>query len=129
MNTAQDVGGALGRAALMEFDNIGGMNGITTPLVTTLEVSTFRPLVYRLPVRRLVLQLSERKLWSFTPKGMFRDFREVELLADLLRGCGADLRELVLDTSAIEVTEKEILAIATHCKKIEELCATGATGD
>ncbi len=106
VNTALDVGGALKRAALMEFDIIGGEDGI--PPGGTLDVTILRPLVYRLPLRRLVLKL-----------------REEELLPDLLRGCGAELRDLVLSTESIVVTENDIFAILTYCTKLSSLAIRG----
>ncbi len=59
VNIALDVGGALGRAVLMEFRIIGGVNGIGIPPVAALNVSILRRLVYRLPLLRLVLEIRQ----------------------------------------------------------------------
>ena len=83
----------------MEFNTIGGKDGI--PLGTTLDVSILRPLAYRLPLRRLVLE-----------------FREEGILPDVLCACVAELRELVLDMWGIPLMKADIFAIATHCTKL-----------
>ncbi len=106
VNTALNVGGALARAASLEFHSIGGDDGI--PLDATLDASILRPLVHRLPLRRLVLKLDEG-----------------QVLPDLLRRCGGGLRELVLDTGWTVVTETDIAAISTHCTKLSSLLIRG----
>ncbi len=108
VNNVLDVRGVLGRAALMEFNSIEDMNGIGISPVTALDLSISLPLAYRLPLRRLVLE-----------------FREEESLPDLIRGCGAELRKLVLDTANSVMTEKSILAISTHCTKLSSLAIRG----
>ena len=123
VNTALDVGGALGRAASLIFNGIGGKNGF--PLDPCLDVTIIRPLVHRLPLLKLELQLPGRLVWICTPKGMIREFRGVNLLSQLLPGCGAGLRELVLDTERIVVMENDILAISTHCTKLSSLAIRG----
>ncbi len=102
VNIALDVGGALARAALLEFRGVGGKDGI--PIRAVLNVSILRPLLNRLVLHRLVLQL-----------------RGDKVLPDLLRGCGAELMELVLRARGTMVTEADILAISSHCTKLESL--------
>ncbi len=121
VNTALDVGRALARAAVMEFRIIGGMNGVGLPPLFALDVSILRSLVCRLPLHKIVFQFPSRPFWRFTPKETFHKVHAHTLLSDLLRGCGAELRELVLDTVLVDVTEKEILAISTHCAKLSSL--------
>ncbi len=75
---ALNVGGALARTASLEFQSIGGKDGI--PHDTTLNASILRSVVYRLPLRRLFLK-----------------FDGNQALPDLLCGCGAELKELDLD--------------------------------
>ncbi len=106
VNTALDVGGAFARAATLEFHSIGGKDGI--PLGNFYDASILRSLVYRLPLHRLVLKLSRR-----------------EVLPDLLHGCGAELREIVLYARATVVTEPCIQAISTHCMKLSSLAIHG----
>ena len=106
LNTALDIGGALARAASLEFQSIGGKDSV--PLDTFLDASILRPLVHRLPLRRLVLKLAGG-----------------QLLPDLLRGCGAELREIVLDAGLTVVMETDIFAIATHCRKLSSLAIHG----
>ncbi len=102
MNTALDVGGALERAALMEFNIVGGEYGILSD--STVDVRTVQRLVYRLPLCKLVLKISREGL-----------------LPDLLRVCGAELRELVLDVQEILFMKADILAISTDCTKLSSL--------
>ncbi len=107
VNTALDVA-ALARAASLEFHSVGGKDGITFDIAH--DASILRPLVQRLPLRRLVLDLPGE-----------------EVLADLLPGCGAELRELVVNAGwgwAV-VTEADIHAIATHCTSLSLLAIHG----
>ncbi len=106
VNTALDVGGGLARAALSEFQSIGGKDGI--PLDADADASILCPLVHRLPLQRLVLKLDGG-----------------HLLPDLLRGCGAELRELVVNTGWTVITETDILAISTRCTKLTYLAIRG----
>ncbi len=96
---ALDVGGALGRTALMEFYITEGKRGI--PPGTTLDMSILLALAYRIPLRRLA-----------------SEFNEEAILPALLRGSGAELRELDVCTEGIVLTENDILAIATQCTKL-----------
>ncbi len=104
VNTTLDVGGALGRAALMEFNIVGGENGIPPG---NLDLTILRPLVYRLALRRLVLRISRNA--------------GVDLLTYIIPGCGAELRELVLDYGNMMMTENEVVAISKHCTKLSWL--------
>ncbi len=106
VNTALDVGGALARAASLEFQSIGGTDGIA--LDADDDASILRPLVHRLPLRRLVLELPGE-----------------DVLPGLLRRCGAGLRELVLDAGWTVVTKTDILAISTRCTKLSYLAIHG----
>ncbi len=106
VKTVFDVGGALARAASSEFHSIGGEDGIL--LVTTLDASMLCPIAHRLPLRRLVF-----------------DVGGGEVLCNFLRGCGAELKELVVDTEWSAITETDILAISTHCKKLSSLAISG----
>ncbi len=106
VNTALDVGGALARAASLEFRSIGREDGI--PLHGDVDASIFRSLVHRLHLRRLVLELGGG-----------------HALPDVLRGCGAELRELDLHYNITLVTKADISAISTHCKKLSSLAIRG----
>ncbi len=44
-----------------------------------------------------------------------------QVLSDLLRGCGPELREFVLYAWGTEVTEDDNLAISTHCTNLSSL--------
>ncbi len=123
VKTAVDIGGALGRAASIEFNIIGGTDGI--PLDTALDASVLRSLVYRLPLQKLEIQLPGRLIWVCTPKGIIGEFHGDDLLPRILPGCGAELRELVLDTGRIVLSEKDILAISTHCTKLSSVAVRG----
>ncbi len=104
VNTVLNVGGALARAALSEFHGIGGKDGV--PFDTDDDASILRPLVYRLPLRRLTLKLPGEKV-----------------LPDLLRRCGAELREMVLYGTVFRRTD--ILAVSTQCTKLSSLAIHG----
>ncbi len=106
VRTALDVGGALGRAALSEFQYVGGKDGV--PLDTDADALILRPLFYRLPLRRLVVRLDGE-----------------EIFADALRGCGAELRELVVHAAWTLITKSNILAISIHCTKLSSLAIRG----
>ncbi len=106
VNAALDVGGALACVASLEIRRIGGDDGI--PIDTTLDASILRALVHRLPLHRLVLELDG---------GL--------LLPDLLYGCGAELRELVLYPRDTVITGTDVLAISTHCTKLASLAIHG----
>ncbi len=106
VNTALDVGGALRRAASLEFGAIGGDDGI--PLYGDADASTFRSLVHRLHLHRLVLELGGGRV-----------------LTDVLLGCGAELRELDLDAKMTVVPKADIVAISTHCKRLSSLAIRG----
>ncbi len=106
VNTALDVGGALARAASLEFRSIGGRVGV--PLDSPHDASILRPLVHRLSLHRLVLKLDGG-----------------QALPDLLRRCGAELRELDLDAYGTAVTEADILAISAHCTNLSSLAIDG----
>ncbi len=67
VNTALDVGGALGRAASMEFDIIGDINGIVIPRVAAVDEKNLRPFVYRLPLRGLVLRIPKMGFYDYIP--------------------------------------------------------------
>ncbi len=99
MDTALDVGGALKRAALMEFNCIGGMYG--TPSGTNLDVTILRSFTCRLPLLSLNVQISRENFLSV-----------------VLPKCGDILRELVLDTAHIAMTQNDILAISMYCTKL-----------
>ncbi len=100
--TAVDVGGAFAHAASSEFNSIGGDGGIR--LGSSADDLMFRPLFYRLPLLRIDLQLLEDNV-----------------LPDILRGCGAELRVLVLDPPSAGITKTDILAISTHCRRLSSL--------
>ncbi len=106
VNAALDVGGALARAASLEFRSIGGRDG--NSLNTTYNASIWCPLVYRLPIHRLVLNVGGG-----------------QALPGVLRGCGAELRELELDHGWTVITETDILAISTCCAKLSSLAIRG----
>ncbi len=106
VNTALEVGGALTHVATLEFQNIGGKDGI--PVRAFVDASILRSLFYRLPLRRLVFEL-----------------RTEEVLPGLLHGCGAELRELVLNPVRTVITNNHILAISTHCTKLSLLAIHG----
>lgn len=97
--TALDVGGGLARAARFEFHRLGGKDSIEIDMI--LDASILRPLVHRLPLHRLVLNLGRH-----------------QLLPDLLRGCGGQLKELILEASSSVVTEMEVNAVSTHCTQL-----------
>ncbi len=78
VDTTVDVGGALARAAIVEFIRFGGTDGI--PLRSISDLVCLRRLVYKLPARRLVVQ-----------------HRVNNFFRDLIRGCRAESRDLVLD--------------------------------
>ena len=101
VDTALDVGGALARAGSKEFHSIGGEDGIRIWRVR--DVRCLSRLVYRLPVHRLVFEL---RLLGNDP------------LDGLLRGYGAELRELVLRAKGAVVTKTDILDISTHCRRL-----------
>ncbi len=104
--TALNAGGALARTALLEFQSVGGKDGIAHD--PTLDASILRSLVYRLPLRRLILK-----------------FDGNQALPDLLRGCGAELRELALNAGSTAITKTDILAICTHCTKLASIAIHG----
>ncbi len=106
VDTALHVGGALERVASMEFHGIGGLDGI--PSVTNLDVEILRSLVSRLPLRSLDVQLPGENF-----------------LSDILLECVDELRELVLDTAYIAMTQNDILAISMYCTKLSRLQIRG----
>ena len=82
VKTALDVGGAFRRVASSEFHSLGGKDSILFD--PFLDASMLHPLVHRLPLRRLFLEL-----------------RDDQVSPDLLFGCGAELREFVLDARGV----------------------------
>ena len=108
INTALDIDGALARAASLEFHSLEGQ--CSNPINDAAsDASILRTLVPRLHLYRLVLKLDGYLI-----------------LPDLLRGCGAELRELDLYPSHnTVVTETEVLAISTHCMKLFVLAIHG----
>ena len=106
VNTALNVGGALARAASYEFHSIGGKDGII--LDADADAAILSPLFYRLHLRRVVIKLPRQ-----------------DVLPGLLRGCGAELRELVVNAGWTVITETDILAISTRCKKLSYLAIHG----
>ncbi len=104
--TALGVGGTLARAASSEFKCIGGEDGLL--FGNKADEPMLRTLAHRLPLHRLVLQHLGR-----------------EFLPDLLRGCGAELRELVLDPVGTGITDADIHAISTHCTQLSYLAIRG----
>ncbi len=86
----------------MEFHSIGGDDGILFDALR--DESILRPLVDRLSLCRLVLKVYEKGL-----------------LPDLLRVCGAGLRELVLESECATLRKNDILAISAHCTKLSLL--------
>ncbi len=107
VNTALDVGGALARAASIELRSIGGDDGFRLDTVVDDSILQLRPLVYRLRLHRLVLDLPAE-----------------DKLLDLLRGCAAELREFYLYSWRNSVTKNDIHAISTHCTKLSSLTIT-----
>ncbi len=101
-----DVGGALAHAASLEFHSIGGKHGIHIDIAV--DTWVLRILAHRLPLRRLVLKLPRE-----------------ELLPELLRGCGAELREIDLDAEDTVVTETDVFAISTNCTNLSSLAIRG----
>ncbi len=101
-----EVGGALARVASFEFRRIGGDDGI--PMRNYFGELFLRPLVYRLPLQRLV----------YRPLGK-------DALPDLLRGCGSELREFVLEGKGYGTRETDILSISTYCTKLSSLAIHG----
>ncbi len=106
VDTVLEVGSTLERAALIEFHRIGGKYGIHPG--NTPDVTILRSLVSRLPLRSLVLQLPGEYL-----------------LSSLLPTCGDELRELVLHTTHISMTQSDILAISTYRTKLTSLAIVG----
>ena len=103
VNAVLDIGGALARAAVSEFHSLGGKDSL--PLSNDDDdVSIVRPLVYRLPLRRLVLKVSREGA-----------------VADLIRGCGAELRELEVDAGCHLINQVDVYAISTSCTKLSYL--------
>ena len=102
INTVLDVGGVLARAASLEFHSVGSEDGIS--FYADVDALISCPLLHRLTLHRLVLELCVDGV-----------------LPDLLRGCGAELRELVLNTKSSVLTQNDILAISAHCMKLSSL--------
>ncbi len=105
---ALNVGGALARAASLEFHRMGGEHGIPLYLDDHDDAPICRSLVHRLPLHRLVLRCGGG-----------------QAVPDLLRGCGAELREFVYDAWGAVLTKNDICAIASHCKKLSWLAIHG----
>ncbi len=112
VKTALDVGGALARAASHEFHGIGIKDGIHWDTADNVSMLLLCPIIHRLALHRLVLRLDG---------GL--------ILPDVLRGCGAELKELGLDGRGTVVKETDILAVSTYCTNLSSFAIQNSTSE